>query len=329
MFPLWTIVTLFRPFSSAYFTARRINLFVPVGEIGLIPTPESQRICFFPSFNISLFRKSSNFFTSGVPLFHSMPMYTSSVFSRKITTSIFSGSRTGAGTPVKYRTGLTHTYKSRICRSATFNERIPPPTGVVSGPLMLTRKSRAASTVSSGSHCLNVLNAFSPANTSNHATRRFPPYAFSTAASNTRREAFQISRPVPSPSINGMIGRSGTCSTPPLYPIAFPSLGTATPLYAVFILQSPYHRPLRHSPANQKPYHTPAPPRNPPPFSSPYSLRNSLLLSPLPRYISPMPPSPTVAPIAPASVSNPNRLMSLDVYRGLAVAGMIIVDNPG
>jgi predicted acyltransferase len=47
-----------------------------------------------------------------------------------------------------------------------------------------------------------------------------------------------------------------------------------------------------------------------------------------------MPPTATVAPIAPASVSNPNsllpnRLMSLDVYRGLAVAGMIIVDNPG
>ena len=137
---------------------------------------------------------------------------------------------------MKYRTGRTHAYKSRICRSATFSERIPPPTGVVSGPLSETRKSRAASTVSFGSHCLNVLNAFSPAKTSNHATRRFPPYAFSTAASNTRRDAFQMSLPVPSPSINGIIGLSGTCSFPPSYPIAFPSPGTATPLYALFII---------------------------------------------------------------------------------------------
>ena len=140
---------------------------------------------------------------------------------------------------MKYRTGLTHAYKSNICRSATFNERIPPPTGVVSGPLIDTRKSRAASTVSFGSHSLNVLNAFSPANTSNHATRRFPPYAFSTAASNTRRDAFQMSLPVPSPSINGMIGLSGTCNTPLPYPIAFPSAGTATPLYECFMFKGP------------------------------------------------------------------------------------------
>ncbi len=133
------------------------------------------RTCFFPPASISLFKNSSSRFASGVPLFHSIPMYTSSVFSRKITTSIFSGSRTGEGTPVKYRTGLTQAYKSRICRSATFNERTPPPPGVVSGPLIDTRKSRAASTVSFGNHSLNVLNAFSPANTSNHATRRFPP----------------------------------------------------------------------------------------------------------------------------------------------------------
>jgi hypothetical protein len=45
-----------------------------------------------------------------------------------------------------------------------------------------------------------------PAKTSYHATERLPPYAFSTAASNTRTEAFQMSRPVPSPSMNGTIG---------------------------------------------------------------------------------------------------------------------------
>src|SRR5260221_623786 len=58
-----------------------------------------------------------------------------------------------------------------------------------------------ASTVSFGNHSLNALKAFSPAKTSNHATRRLPAYACSTAESNTRRDAFQMSRPVPSPII--------------------------------------------------------------------------------------------------------------------------------
>ena len=54
---------------------------------------------------------------------------------------------------------------------------MPPPTGVVSGPLMETRRSRAALTVSSGSHELNCRNAFSPAKTSNHLIDRLPAYA--------------------------------------------------------------------------------------------------------------------------------------------------------
>ena len=52
---------------------------------------------------------------------------------------------------------------------------MPPPMGVVSGPLMATRNSLMASTVPSGSQLLNWVNAFSPANTSYHATRRLPP----------------------------------------------------------------------------------------------------------------------------------------------------------
>ena len=39
---------------------------------------------------------------------HSMPAYTSSVFSRKIITFMSSGCVTGAGVPVKYRTGRMH-----------------------------------------------------------------------------------------------------------------------------------------------------------------------------------------------------------------------------
>src|ERR1017187_419428 len=107
---------------------------------------------------------------------------------------------------------------------------MPPPTGVVRGPLMATRNSRMAATVSSGSHFLNWAFAFSPAKTSYQATERFPSYAFSTAASNTRTDAFQMSRPVPSPSMKGIMGRSGTRYLPLLYSIFCPLDGTGTPL---------------------------------------------------------------------------------------------------
>src|SRR5204862_2072735 len=136
----------------------------------------------------------------------------SSVFSRKITMFTFSGCLTGEGTPLKYCTGRKQTKRSNSCRSATLSERMPPPTGVVSGPLIPTRYSRNASTVSSGSHSSNLSFAVWPAKTSNHAIFFLPPYAFSTAASMTRSLAAQISGPVPSPRMNGMIGRSGTFS---------------------------------------------------------------------------------------------------------------------
>src|SRR6185503_8588636 len=116
---------------------------------------------------------------------------------------------------------------------------MPPPIGVVNGPLIATTNSAMAFTDSSVSHSPNWLNAFSPANTSYQTTRRLPPYAFSTAASNTRRDAFQISRPVPSPSMYGMMGFSGTWNRPPIYPLAAPSFGPGTPLYAVPMLVPP------------------------------------------------------------------------------------------
>ena len=77
---------------------------------------------------------------------------------------------------------------------------MPPPTGVESGPLMPTRYFRNASSVSAGIHSLVWLKAFSPASTSNQAILRLPPNVFSTAASKTRCDARQMSRPVPSPS---------------------------------------------------------------------------------------------------------------------------------
>ena len=68
---------------------------------------------------------------------------------------------------------------------------------------------RNASSVASGSHSPVWSNAFWPARTSFQAIFFLPPYAFSTAASMTNCDARQMSGPVPSPSMNGMIGLSG------------------------------------------------------------------------------------------------------------------------
>ncbi len=51
---------------------------------------------------------------------------------------------------------------------------MPPPTGVVSGPLIPTLYFLNASTVSSGSQFLVWVNAFSPASTSSHSILRSP-----------------------------------------------------------------------------------------------------------------------------------------------------------
>ena len=52
---------------------------------------------------------------------------------------------------------------------------MPPPTGVVSGPLMAMWNCRMAARVSSGSQFSNRLNAFSPARISYQTTRRLAP----------------------------------------------------------------------------------------------------------------------------------------------------------
>src|SRR5712692_8049892 len=135
----------------------------------------------------------------------------SSVFSRKITMSTFSGCFTGLGTPSNQRTGRRQTYRSRIWRSATLSDRMPPPTGVVSGPLIPIRYSLKVATVSSGSQLPVSRYAFSPASTSLHAMV-LP--CFFAEASRTAFAAGQISTPVPSPSMKGMMGSSGTLSVP-------------------------------------------------------------------------------------------------------------------
>ena len=95
MLPLCTSVTDSRPLSIAYWIAMRTSRFEPKAEIGLMPMPAPSKN-FAP---ISLRRKLATFSFSGVPDLYSMPAYTSSVFSRKITTSTLPGVFSGEGTP--------------------------------------------------------------------------------------------------------------------------------------------------------------------------------------------------------------------------------------
>src|SRR4051812_29135116 len=97
---------------------------------------------------------------------------------------------------------------------ATLSDRMPPPTGVVSGPLMPTKYVLKAASVSSGNQLSNSVFDFSPAYTSAQAIFFLPPNSFATAASRTRTLARQMSGPVPSPSMNGMIGWLGTSRVP-------------------------------------------------------------------------------------------------------------------
>ncbi len=170
MLPLCTSVTLFLPWATAYWSAARTSRSDPVRLTGLIPIPESSLI-FQPMVSR---RNAISFRASGVPSFASNPAYTSSVFSRNTTMSTLSGCRTGEGTPGNQRTGRRQTYRSSFWRSATLRLRIPPPTGVVRGPLMPTRCSRNASSVSDGSQSPVSRNAFSPARTGTHSTLRLP-----------------------------------------------------------------------------------------------------------------------------------------------------------
>src|SRR3989454_5605380 len=221
MFPLCTRVTDFRPLSIAYRIAFRTRRFEPVSLTGLTPIPLSARTRTWNSVSrISISRRAS-----GVPFSHSIPAYTSSVPSRKMTMSRRSGCVTGLGTPGIQETGRTLAYRSSAFRNATFKDRKPTLTGVVSGPFNPTTYSRIAPRVASGSMSPYWNMARSPAGTGYQAIRRRPPKAPSTAASIALRAARTTSGPMPSPSISGMIGSSGTRSPLSAIKILWPVSG--------------------------------------------------------------------------------------------------------
>ena len=75
--------------------ALRISRFEPNGLMGLMPSPASSKNLT----PISSLRKRASLRLSSVPDWYSMPEYTSSLFSRKMTTSTSSGFLSGDGTP--------------------------------------------------------------------------------------------------------------------------------------------------------------------------------------------------------------------------------------
>src|SRR6267143_329766 len=222
MFPLCTRVTDFRPFWIAYRMALRTRRLEPVSLIGFIPIPLSGRRWVLNSFSrISIIRRAS-----GDPSSHSIPAYTSSVPSRKMTMSSRSGWVTGLGMPGIQEIGRMFAYRSSVLRIVTFRDRKPPPTGVVIGPLSATTYSRIAARVASGSISPYRNIAFSPAGTGYQAIFRRPPAASSTAASTARTATRTTSGPIPSPSISGMIGSSGTRRPASVMRILWPRSGS-------------------------------------------------------------------------------------------------------
>ena len=73
---------------------------------------------------------------------------------------------------------------------------------------MPTPCSSMVSNVCLGSHSETLSKAFWPAKTSIQFIFLLPLYAFSTTASKTNCEAGHISIPIPSPSMNGIVGLS-------------------------------------------------------------------------------------------------------------------------
>ena len=92
----------------------------------------------------------------------------------------------------------------------------------VSGPLMPMMYSRNVSTVSSGSESPVSSNAYSPASTSIQSMVR---PCLAAAASSTSVAAGQMSTPVPSPSMKGMMALADTFSVPSEFVVSLSPIG--------------------------------------------------------------------------------------------------------
>src|SRR5881275_31990 len=95
-------------------------------------------------------------------------------------------------------------YRSSTWRRVTLRERIPPPTGVVSGPLMATRCARMLSSVASGSQVPTCLKAFSPASTSSHSARRAPDVGSRAVSLDEWNDGVVRHHPTPVPEIDAL-----------------------------------------------------------------------------------------------------------------------------
>ena len=89
---------------------------------------------------------------------------------------------------------------------------MPPPTGVVSGPLMPDDVLREGGDGLVGQPRAGLVERLLPGQDLHPLDALPPPRA--TAASRTSWVAGQMSTPVPSPRMNGMIGSSGTTRVP-------------------------------------------------------------------------------------------------------------------
>ena len=140
--------------------------------------------------------------------------------------STFSGACTGEGTPLNQRTGRRQTYRSSIWRSATLSERMPPPIGVVSGPLIDDEVFAAGRDGLFGQPGVEQVVRLLAGVDLHPVDLALAAVGLLHGGIETRTEARQMSGPVPSPSMKGMIGWSGTLSLPFWIVIFWPCAGT-------------------------------------------------------------------------------------------------------